>query len=204
VFAKRKKPGRFFRHVGHASANRGTEPGDGRHAFRAGPRAALLSAAPDQRFAEAEVDVRCDEGARSLWPPDLMGGERKGVGAERGGAERNAPRQLHGVAEQKSACRVNDRRGFGNRLDDPGFVVRALQGKQRPARSAASVGQPVEIDAPVGTKGRHFYRRERKAMTVERTWMLAGRDDQPLDRRLLRPDPETGIKGRVYRFRRPG
>ena len=110
-----------------------------------------------------------------------MGRQHERVGAERGDAAIHPPGHLHRVAEHESARRVDQRRRLGDRLDDAGLVVRALQREQRASRTAAGGLEPVEVDPAVGAQGRDF--RRRKPMPGKDAGVLAGGDDEPVERR---------------------
>ena len=127
--------------------------------------AALLAAAPHQRRAQADPGARRRQRARALHSPDLVGRKHERVGAERGDAAIDPPGHLHRVAEDEAARRVNQRRRLGDRLNDAGLVVCALQRQERTPRTAAGGLEPVEVEPAVGPQGRDL--RRRKAMAGE-------------------------------------
>ncbi len=178
-------------------ANRRAEPGDRRHALRARPNAALLPAAANQRLADADLGVGDDERARALRTADLVGRERQRIRAERRQAEVETPGQLDGVAKNEAARGVDDGRRLGDRLDHAGLVIRPLQREQRPAGPPAASREPVEIDPAVGDERRDLDRGGGKPVALQDARVLPGRNDQAVERRLVRPDAEARIEARL-------
>ena len=110
------------------------------------------------------------------------------------------PGQLHGVAEDEAARGMDQRRRLGDRLDDAGLVVCALQRQQRSPGPAAGGLEPVEIDASVGARAARS-RAARKPMPGKHAGMLARADDQPIERRRASPAAEKRIERRVRGLR---
>ena len=90
---------------------------------------------------------------------------------------------------------MDQRRRLGDRLDDAGLVVCALQRQQHASGAAAGGLEPVEVEPAVGPQGRDL--RRRKPMAGEDAGMLAGGDDEPLERGRARPGAEQRIERRV-------
>ena len=93
-----------------------------------------------------------------------MGGERQRVDAEGGDVAVRPSGELHRIAEDVAARRMDKGGGLCDRLDDAGLIVRALQRQQDPPRPPAGGLEPVKIDPPVGAKRRDLDRGGGKSM----------------------------------------
>ena len=111
---------------------------------------------------------------------------------------RHPPRHLHRVAEQEPARGMDQRRRFRDRLDHACLVICALQGHKRATGTATGGLEPVEIDASVRSQGRDLG--GRKPMPRQDASVLAGGDDEPLERRRVWAAAELGIERGVRRL----
>ena len=165
----------------------------GRHARAAAPKAAIAATAsvparwlrswPPPRASGAPrlIPARAVTSAPAPFIPPILWADSMSASAPSAAMLAiHSPGHLDRVAENEAARRVNQRRRFDDRLDDAGLVVCALQRQQRAPRTAAGGLEPVEVEPAVGPQRRDL--RRRKPMPGEDAGVLAGRDDEPVER----------------------
>ena len=157
--AARSPPPSPPRQIAHACA----EPDDARHVQRAGPHAALLAAADDERL---ELGALADvERAAALRAVHLVARERQQIDVHRADVDREScrPPARH-PRGRRAPARVRDRADLGERLHHADLVVGGHHADERRV-GVTSAAERLEIDD--GRRGRPARRVTRQPCALE-------------------------------------
>ncbi len=156
----------------------GTKSGDGRRVFRAGARPRLLSPAGDQRR-NAQPGAS-DDGTNAARTADLVAGQRENVAAQGLDGHRQPARNLDRIHVQHATGGMNDRGGFGDRLDHAGLVVGGHDGHQgRPLDLSEHPLQRGQVDDTVEIHRDRFHGARTEAAASHDGRMLHCGNEQP-------------------------
>ena len=189
-FAQRRGKGRLVVTMPGGLLGRRAETGDGGDILGAGAKPALLPAAANQGALAGQRRLAQHERAGAQRAAQLVRRDNQHVGVRRLECAGNAPRRLHGVADEETAGGMNLFGDGGDGLQHAGLVVGGLQAEQNRALRASKRGvERGEVEDAAGVHRQDFGALA-KPVAFERCDVL-GRRKQQSRRRALRAAPSA-------------